>query len=81
MRTPRADILAALDRMSDDELTELLALAQRIEQRRTAPPLLERLAADPSFRIPQPEHRTFARFTPIDATGLPASEILVRDRR
>ncbi|MGE0540291.1 MAG: hypothetical protein AB7R89_08920 [Dehalococcoidia bacterium] len=81
MTTAREHVRDALDRLSDEEAREVLALVQEIERRRDNSAILERLAADRTFRVPIAGHTTFRRIEPIDAAGRAASELLVEDRR
>lgn len=81
MTTARDHVREALDRLNDEEAGEVLALVQEIERRRESSAILERLAADRSFRVPSGGQRLFRRIEPIDAAGRAASELLVEDRR
>ncbi|MGH2585910.1 MAG: hypothetical protein ACRDJE_13435 [Dehalococcoidia bacterium] len=81
MTTDHEQVRAALERLSNDEAEELLALVRQIEWRRSDSASLRRLAADPSFNVPVPKDRAFQRIKPLVAAGRAASEILVEDRR
>ncbi len=71
----------ALERLSDDEANEILRYVREIEDRRSAAATLRRLAQSPSLSVPLSDPPTFESFEPILATGRPASEILIEDRR
>lgn len=72
---------AALDRLTDDEVGEILTLLHEIEVRRGDDATLRRLANDSTFRVPPPSRRDFRPFKPISALGRPASATLIEDRR
>jgi hypothetical protein len=40
-----------------------------------------RLAGRPGFRVPPEDARPFRRVRPIDCPGVPASDLLIADRR
>ena len=71
----------ALERLSDDEAEQVLARIREIERHRDRTPIFERLAGDPTFRVPAPTARPFRPFEPVPTTGRPASELLSEDRR
>jgi len=41
----------------------------------------ERLAADPNFTLPTTDAPPFEDFEPLESSGIPASQLLVADRR
>jgi hypothetical protein len=71
----------ALERLSDDEAEQILALVKEIEQRRERAAILDRLAGDPTFRLPAPDAGPFRRFEPVPVKGRPMSEVLIEERR
>jgi hypothetical protein len=81
MSSTREQIREALDRLSDEEARELLSFVREIERPRDGAAVLERLADDPSFRLPVAGQPTFDRFESIIAPGRAASEMLTEDRR
>jgi hypothetical protein len=81
MASTREQVREALEQMSDDEAPELLALIRTIEHRRNNARVFDKLRGDPTFRVPAPDAPPFRHFEPIKASGKPASEMLVEDRR
>jgi hypothetical protein len=71
----------ALERLSDEEAEEILAHVREIEQQSERAAIFERLAGNPTFRLPAPAAGPFRRFEPVPVTGKPASEFLIEDRR
>ena len=71
----------ALERLSDEEAIELLGYARQLEEQRSRSALMKKLAQHPSISVPSSDQPSFRPFEPIQATGRPASEILIEDRR
>ena len=70
-----------IERMSDAEARQLLEFAQHLRHRRDDSLTLKRLAADPTFNVPESRARGFQVVAPIDGKGIAASKLLVDDRR
>jgi hypothetical protein len=81
MVTAKDEVREALERLTDDEAAEMLALVRKIERRRERERIFEQLRGIPTFRVPDPGAPDFRRVVPIDAPGKPASEMLIEDRR
>ena len=43
--------------------------------------ILEALSKNPAFDLPSKDFKSFSKFDPIEDDGIPASELLIRDRR
>ena len=70
-----------IDELNDEEVQQVLVFARHLKERREISPTLERLAGDPAFEVPSEEVGVFRRVQPIRGKGIPASELLVEDRR
>ena len=70
-----------IEQMSDAEARQLLELAQHLQHRRDDSLTLKRLATDPAFKVPGNGVRAFRIVEPIQGKGIPASKLLVDNRR
>jgi hypothetical protein len=70
-----------IEQMSDAEARQLLELAQHLQHRGEASLTLKRLATDPAFNAPGNGVRAFRTVEPIQGKGIPASKLLVDNRR
>ena len=69
-----------IDQVSEDEAREVLELF-RIKKNPTREDLIRRAASHPGIHAPDPNAPPFRRVEPIECPGIPASELLIRDRR
>ena len=89
MATAKESLREKVDRLSEEEAREVLDLiaAKATEQARSARKKLTRegirarLAGRPGFRVPPDDAPPFRRVQPINCPGVPASELLIADRR
>jgi hypothetical protein len=70
-----------IERMSDVEVRQLLQFAQYLRHRRDDSLTLERLATDPTFKVPGSGAQDFHIIAPIHGRGMAASRLLADDRR
>ena len=70
-----------VEQLNDEEAQQVLAFAQQLKAREEISPTLKRLASDPAFEVPSEERSVFRQIKPIQGKGIPASELLVEDRR
>ena len=70
-----------IKQMSDAEARQLLEFAQHLQHRRDNSLTLKRLATDPAFKAPGNGVRAFRIVEPIQGKGIPASKLLVDNRR
>jgi hypothetical protein len=71
----------ALERLSEEEAVELLRYARHLEEQRDRSAIMKKLTQHPSISVPLSDRPSFRPFEPIQASGRPASEILIEDRR
>ncbi len=81
MPSSRDKLRAAIDRLTDAEVHRILALIESNEEGRHALRTLERLSTDPAFNVPLLGLRAFRVIEPVAGKGMPASEMLAKDRR
>jgi hypothetical protein len=70
-----------IEQMSDAEARQLLEFAQHLQRRHDDSLTLKRLATDPAFKLPENGVMAFRIVEPIQGKGMPASKLLVDDRR
>ena len=89
MGTAREDLREKVDRLSEEEARRVLDLiaagqpepAPAPEGELTRDAIRARLAGKAGFRVPPGDAQPFRRVEPIDCPGIPASELLIADRR
>jgi hypothetical protein len=82
-------LLQEVERLSEEDAREVLELlrtkktaAVKPEKRKlTREELIARAAGHPGIHAPDPNAPPFRKIKPIDCPGIPASELLIRDRR
>ncbi|MDP2996342.1 MAG: hypothetical protein Q8N47_02565 [Bryobacterales bacterium] len=74
-----------IDQVSEDEAREILDLVQVRQAAKATEPtretLISRLKGRPGFRVPAEDSAPFSKFEPIKCPGIPASKLLIADRR
>jgi hypothetical protein len=70
-----------IEQMSDTEARQLLEFAQHLQRRSDDSPTLKRLATDPTFKLPGDGVMAFRIVEAIQGKGIPASKLLVDNRR
>jgi 16S rRNA C967 or C1407 C5-methylase (RsmB/RsmF family) len=89
MATAKESLRDKVDRLSEEEASEVLELMAAKEpgwahspgKKLTREDIRARLAGRPGFRVPPEDARPFRRVRPIDCPGVPASDLLIADRR
>jgi len=69
-----------IEYLNDKEVGEVLEFAQNLKKKNAVSLTLKRLASNPTFHVPQ-VLGDFSQVEPIHGEGIPASELLVEDRR
>ena len=81
MSAIKESLQSAIDRLNDEEARQVLEFAQHLRNEGAPSPTIKRLAGDPAFEIPSEEAGVFRVVQPIQGKGIPASELLVEERR
>jgi len=89
MATAKESLRDKVDRLSEEEAREVLDLLATKEPEPASSPrkkltrevLRARLAGHPGSRVPPEDASPFRRVRPINCPGVPASELLISDRR
>jgi hypothetical protein len=70
-------LLNTIQQLTDEEANQTLEFIKHLGEKNAT---LKRLANDPAFRLPA-KTPSFKTVEPIKGKGIPASELLIRDRR
>jgi hypothetical protein len=89
MTSVRELLVREIERLSDENAREVLDLLKRKQAtgiglqmpKPTREDLIERLAGHPGIHVPDPEAPPFEKLERIATRGIPASEMLIADRR
>jgi len=87
MTSARELLARRIERLSEEDAREVLDLLKRKQAMGTGLPrltredLIERLAARPGIHVPDPAAPPFEKLERIPTRGIPASELLIADRR
>lgn len=89
MASVRELLLREVERLSEKDASEVIELLKRKKPTEITPEkpevareeLIRRAAGHPGIRVPDPNIPPFEKFEPIECPGIPASELLIRDRR
>lgn len=89
MATAKEVLQQKVEQLGEEEARQILDLMTARESplgtsTKALPPrqaVRERLAGRPGFRLPPDDALPFRRFRPIQCPGVPASELLIADRR
>ena len=88
MPTAKESLRKQLDQLSEEQAQEILGLITRgfraatsTTAKVTREVIRERLADRPAFRVPPADAPPFRRRKRIQCPGIPASELLIADRR
>ena len=71
----------AIESLSDEEACKLLELANALRVPATASRLRQLFGGDPTFELPPEDSSGFPPVKPVRGKGIPASKLLIRDRR
>ena len=89
MTSARELLVQEVERLSEEDAREVLDLLKRKQAagiglqmpKPTREDLIERLAGHPGIHVPDPEAPPFEKLERIATRGIPASEMLIADRR
>jgi len=81
MNSVKESLRNTIEVLSDEEARQILEFIQRLRTTSDVSPTLRRLASDPAFEVPSEPLGDFRVVEPIRGKGIPASRLLVEDRR
>ena len=89
MPSEKEILVREVERLSEEDAREVLELLRTKKKAAVTPArpkltreeLIGRAAGHPGIHAPDPNAPPFRRVEPIESPGIPASELLIRDRR
>lgn len=67
--------------LDEEQARQVLSMALRVKKQETKNPTWERLSKVPGIKLPARFPRRFRDFQPVKGWGIPASQLLIEDRR
>lgn len=80
MNSTREQLYNKIEMLDDEEIIKVLEFTQNLRKGKKGSLTLKRLADNPTFHVPQVPGN-FPEVEPVHGKGIPASELLVEDRR
>ena len=81
MSSVKASLHHTIELLSDEEALETLEFIQRLQQQKERSHTLRHLASDPAFHLPAEGSGGFGTVEALPGQGVPASRLLVEERR
>jgi hypothetical protein len=81
MSAVKDSLHSTIEQLDEEEARQLLRFIQHLRKEKGNAPALQRLAGDPAFIVPPQNRKGFGLVEPIQGKGIPASRLLVEDRR
>ncbi len=73
-------LLKSIEKLNDEEVREILQIVRQLENNHALPVSHRKLAQVPTFKLPHGSPK-FSSVKPARGKGIPASELLIKDRR
>jgi hypothetical protein len=81
MLSVKESLHRTLDMISDEDALRVLTFIEQMRRHPRRSLKLKRLAGDPMFKVPPRKLEHFANVDPVEGQGVPASQMLLEDRR
>ena len=81
MPTVKTSLHSTIESLSDKEARQIMRLVELLKEKKRGSLTLRQLAIDMAFKIPLEKARPFRIVQPIHGKGVPASRLLIGDRR
>jgi len=81
MSPVKKSLLQSIEALSDSEAQHAIELIRHIKQESDLDYLYDVLGNNPTFRLPSRDNPTLEPVEPVETTGIPASQLILRDRR
>lgn len=81
MNSVKATLHDTIELLSEKEARQIMKFAQILRNKKGASLTLKRLSIDPAFKMPAEKTKAFRSVEPIHGKGIPASRLLIEDRR
>ena len=81
MSQVKQSLYETLEQLDDEQARLILAFATNLQKQGKRSLTLERLAQGPTFQVPAQDPPVFPVVEPVQGDGIPASRLLIEDRR
>ena len=81
MSLVKESLLSALESLDEEKIQKTLQFVQNLNKKSEESRTLERLRKDPAFKVPQDPFQRLPKVKPAKIKGIPASKLLIGDRR
>lgn len=81
MESVKESLRNTIELLSEEEARQILEFARHLREWNHTSGTMKRLASHPAFKVPSDQLSPFPKVEPVQSKGIPASELLVRDRR
>jgi len=71
----------SIELLSEKEARQLMGVVRILRNKKEISPTMKRLAVDATFKVPTRKTKAFRSVQPVKGKGIPASALLVEDRR
>ena len=81
MTSVKQSLYETIEELNEEEALQILEFIRRFQRKKRASQTLERLVDDPAFQVPSEVKKGFLPVEPVQGKGIPASQLLVEERR
>lgn len=81
MSPAKESLLQTIEALSDEEASQAIELIRQLKTESDMDYLYRVLGNNPAFRLPARDNPKLDPVQPAETTGIPASKLLLRDRR
>ncbi|MBF0558061.1 MAG: hypothetical protein HQL08_04715 [Nitrospirae bacterium] len=81
MSSVKAALHTKIESLSEQEARQVMKIVRVLKGKKEASLTLKTLAVDPAFKMPSKRSEPFRAIRPTQGKGIPASELLAKDRR
>ena len=81
MESVKEKLLETIENLSDSEAQKILEYARNIKEEDEKEKSLKQLSQNPAIQVPAKDKRSFKKVKPVPVKGMPASKLLIEDRR
>ncbi len=81
MSSVKASLRTTIESLSEQEARQIMEIVRALKSKKEASLTLKRLAVDSAFKISSKQSKPFRAIQPIQGKGIPASKLLIEDRR
>ncbi len=81
MSTIKESLHSVIEQLDEEDALCVLKFTQNLKKEIIKSSLSEHLLADPAIKLPIIDYKGFRAVQPISGKGIPASEMLIKDRK